>query len=329
MKRSFQLLALAAAAVAGLSLAACSSGAPAPSEAPTSTEPAVSYVPVNVGVGSDAGYSAFFVADQQGLFKKAGLDVTLTPFATGGDALAALSAGQIQMTQSSPATITTTIANNPSITAFVQTVDISKVNKVVLRDGIESAKDVKNFGYIAGLSQYMAYTYFEANGVDPSTINWIAAGAGDMPALIQRGDIDGFFLWEPWPTNVTTAGGGHIVASSADFPDMVPVMVNWVASTDAWLEANEPTAQAITKVLGEAIDIINADPKVAAAAVEKAVAIKADDALVMVERLSFGLKPITSDVVAATQKIGDFFVSTGAIKATPDLKSELVLDWSW
>ncbi|MBO9627732.1 MAG: ABC transporter substrate-binding protein [Microbacterium sp.] len=329
MKRSLKLLAAAVATATGLSLAACAPGGTVPSDPSDQPETAPAYVPVNIGVGADAAYAAFFVADQLGLFAEAGLDVTLTPFSTGGDALAALGAGQIQMTQSSPATITSIIANNPSITAFVQTVDVAGINKVVLRNGVESATDVKSFGYVKGLSQYMAYAYFEENGVDPATINWVAAGAGDMPALIQRGDIDGFFLWEPWPTNVTTAGSGSVVATATEFPDLDPVLVNWLASTDDWLAANEATAKAVTAVLGEAIDIIDDDPQVAADAVEQAVAIKAADALVMVGRLGFGLQPITGDVVAATQQIGDFFVSTGAISATPDLKSELVLDWSW
>lgn len=329
MKRSFRTLAVASAAAVALTLAACAPTGTAPEPDETATTPDVSYVPVNVGVGADAGYAAFFIADQHGLFEAAGLDVTLTPFATGGDALAALGAGQIQMTQSSPATITSIIANNPSITAFVETLNISGVLKVMLRNGVESAAEVQNFGYVAGLSQFLAYTYFEENNIDPESINWIPAGAGDMPALLMRGDIDGFFLWEPWPTNVLTAGTGHIGAVASEFPSISAGLVNWVATTDTWIAENEETARAITRVLAEATDIINTNPQAAAEAVEAAVAIKAEDALGMIDGFDYELKPITSDVAAVAEKIGDFFVETGSISSTPDLSSELVFDWSW
>ncbi len=322
MKHRYTLAATAVLAVA-VSLTACSSSAS------TSSNSGDAYVPVVVGVGSDAAYAPFFVADQQGLFSAAGLDVTLTQFATGGDALSALSAGQIQMSQSSPATITSTIANNVNITAFVQDVDISETSHVVLRDGIDSAADVKNFGYVAGLSQYMAYQYFEANDIDPATINWVPASAADMPALMQRGDIDGFFLWDPWPTNVVDAGTGDIVATSSDFPTLTPIMVNWIATTHTWLEDNDATAQAIATVLEQAIDMINDDPQMAADAVEKAVAITSADALVTITADKFELAAITPETVTAAQTIGDFFVSTGAIDQVPDLANDLITDWSW
>lgn len=324
MKHTLKVLSVAAAAVVALGLAGCSpSGGATPPASPSGTD----YVPVQVGVGSDAAYAPFFVADQQGLFAKAGLDVTLTPFASGGDALSALGAGQIDITMSSPATITSTIANNPKITAFVQTVGLGRYNKVVLRNGIDSAEDVKTFGYVAGLSQYMAYNYLESEGVDPDSVTWVPAGAADMPALLQRGDIDGFVLWQPWPTNITTAGTGRVVAVADDIPGVK--LVNWVATTHDWLDANESTAKALATVLGDAMEIVKDDPEAAGKAVETAVAIDAKAAVGMLDEMDFGLAPITADDVASATKIGDFFVSTGAIKKTPDLEKDLVLNWSW
>jgi NitT/TauT family transport system substrate-binding protein len=324
LKHTLKVLSAAAVAIVALGLAGCSASAD-PGESASSS--GTDYVPVQVGVGSDAAYAPFFIADQEGLFAKAGLDVTLTPFASGGDALTALGAGQIDLTMSSPATITSTIANNPKITAFVQTVGLGRYNKVVLRNGVDSAKDIKTFGYVAGLSQYMAYNYLKSQDIDPDTINWVPAGAADLPALLQRGDIDGFVLWQPWPTNVTTAGTGHVVALADDIPGVK--LVNWLATTHDWIDANDSTAKALVKVLGDAMDIVKQDPDAAANAVQTAVAIDAKAAAGMLDEMDFGLAPITSDDVTSTLKIGDFFVSTGAIAKTPDLKSDLVLNWSW
>lgn len=323
MKHTLKVLsAVAAVTAVALGLAGC-----APSGDKSTAASGAAYVPVQVGVGSDAAYAPFFIADQEGLFKKAGLDVTLTPFASGGDALSALGAGQIDLTMSSPATITSTIANNPKITAFVQTVGLGRYNKVVLRKGIDSAKQVKTFGYVAGLSQYMAYGYLKSQGVDPASVNWVPSGAADLPALLQRGDIDGFVVWQPWPSKVTAAGTGHVVGVADDIPGVK--LVNWLATTHDWIDANQSTAQALVKVLGDAMKIVKDNPDAAAKAVETAVAIKATDAAGMLDEMDFGLAPITSDDVANTLKIGDFFVSIGAISKTPDLNSDLILNWSW
>ncbi len=316
-------IALAGATAVALSLSACSS---TPSAAPSDSG-APAPVAIQIGVGADAAYAPFFVADQEGIFADAGLEVTLVPFASGGDALSAVSAGQVALTMSSPATITSIMANNDAITAFAQTVDLGRYNKAVLRDGVASAADVKKFGYVAGLSQYMAYTYFEENGVDPESIEWITGTAQDLTALLQRGDIDGFFLWEPWPTNAVKAGTGEIAATAAELDGLT--IVNWLATTHEWLDANDETAARVAGALEKAIDVIDQSPETAAKAVEKAVTIAQADAEGMLAEMDFGMKPITSDDVAAVTKIGEFFVSTGAIDAVPDLSKDLVLDWTW
>lgn len=319
-----KLLGSAAAAVLVFAFAGCAGPATAPDPGAT---PGADYAPMRVGVGADAAYAPFFIADQNDLFAKVGLEVELVPFANGGDALNALGAGQIQVTMSSPATITSTIANNPEITAFAEVLDVGRYNKVVLRNGIESAADVKNFGYVAGLSHYLSHAYFESNGVDPDSINWIAAGAADLPALIQRGDIDGFFLWQPWPTNIEKAGTGHVVAVANDIPGLK--LANWLATTHDWFDDNEKTAAAFVSVVAQAIEVIDDDPDAAAAAVEKAVAIEAADARVMLDEMDFQLTAITPEAVEATTKVGDFFVENGTITATPDLATSLIVDWSW
>jgi len=324
VKHRMKLLAAAAAVAVGLSLTACSSGS---GSGGSTSSSGTGYVPVQIGVGADAAYAPFFLADQQGLFKNAGLDVTLVPFASGGDALNAVSSGQVDLTQSSPATITSLMANNAKITSFVKTASLARYNKVVLRNGVDSAKDVKTFGYQAGLSQFMAHSWLEDNGVDPASVQWVSGSPQDLTALLQRGDIDGFFLWQPWPTNAVNAGTGHVVATAADVKGLQ--VDQWLATTQDWLNANQPTAKALVQVLGDAIDKIQSDPQAAAQAVETAVAIKASDAVGMFSEMDFALAPITSEDVTAATKLDQFFVSIGAIDAAPDLSKDLVLDWSW
>src|SRR5579884_2354490 len=59
--------------------------------------------PVIVGVGIDASYACFFVGDQEGIFKKYGLNVQLKQFEQGGLGVDAVVANQIQFSGTSDA----------------------------------------------------------------------------------------------------------------------------------------------------------------------------------------------------------------------------------
>lgn len=322
LNRKIRAFGVIAALAAAATLSACASGGTAGGE--TTGAPSAEFVPVQIGVGADAAYAPFFVAEREGLFEAAGLDVTLVPFASGGDAITALNAGQIELTQSSPATTVSQLANNPDLTAFVKTVNLGRYNKAVLRTGVDSPADIKNFGYVAGLGQYMAIRFLEANDIDPASVNMIPAGAQDLAALLQRGDIDGFVLWEPWPANAETAGTGRVVSTIDEFGLS---LVNWLITTTSWLDENEATAHALVAVLAESIDLIDSDPDLAADAVESAVAIEAANARVMLGEMDFGLASITEDDVASATDVAEFFLEAGTIEQIPDLQTALVLDW--
>lgn len=322
LKRKIRAVGIITAFATAAMLTACASGGPVDSGGTGAPDP--QFVPVQIGVGADAAYAPFFVAEQEGLFVAAGLDVTLVPFASGGDAITAINAGQIELTQSSPATTASQLANNPDLTAFVKTVSLGRYNKAVLRTGVESPADIENFGYVAGLGQYMANRFLEANDIDPASINMIPAGAQDLAALLQRGDIDGFVLWEPWPANAEAAGTGQVVSSIEEFGLS---LVNWLITSKSWLDENETTARALVAVLAEAIEIIESDPELAAGAVEGAVAIEAANARVMLGEMDFGLVDIDENDVAAATDVAEFFLEAGTIEQIPDLESALVIDW--
>ncbi|WOQ17388.1 ABC transporter substrate-binding protein [Raineyella sp. W15-4] len=320
--KSFRPIKTAAVAASGLvlvaSMAACSR--PAADQAQAATDQTT----LRVGVGIDAAYAPFFVADAEGMFTKAGLKVELVQFGRGGEAVDAVNAGEINLAGNSDTTTAAQMASSDKLRAIASYESSGQYIKAVLRDGLSGPKDVKKLGYVQGLSQIATNKYLEANGIDPKSVELVTAAPADMPALLRRGDIDGYVMWEPWPQTAVDQKIGHVDANSAAFGFSYH---HWLVTNEAWLSGHEETAQKFTKVLDEAAKKTEADPDLAATVTEKAVKIKPADTKVAIDQIDFAVESLGTESVKSTTEIVDFYQSIGAIKSRPDLSKALVLDW--
>ncbi|GAF48745.1 ABC transporter substrate-binding protein [Rhodococcus wratislaviensis] len=280
--------------------------------------------PVRIAVGIDASYAPFFVADREGMFADAGLDVQLVQFGRGGEAVDALSTGQVQLAGSSDTTTIAQLRQNPSLRAIYSYEASGDYIKVVLRNGVNSAADVEKMGIVPGLSQISTDKYLEANGVPAGSVEMITATPTDMPALLSRGDIDGFVMWEPWPAAAVDQGAGHVVARTGDYDWFYH---QWTITTQPWLDANEDTARTVAQVLDKATERVEADPQVAAAATRSAVNVDEDQTITAIDEIDFAVQNLTTKDVESAQSVVDFYEKIGVLTEQPDLASAMLLDW--
>ncbi|MEV5652356.1 ABC transporter substrate-binding protein [Nocardia sp. NPDC052254] len=314
----FRTTALAAAAVLVLvSVGACSR--PATHSTANSAGGAI-----RIAVGIDASYAPFFVADQKGLFKEAGLDVSLVQFGRGGEAVDALSTGQVQIAGSSDTTTISQLRQNPSLRAMYSYEASGDYIKAVLRKGIDAPAAGQKMGIVPGLSQISTEKYLEAHGVRPDSVKMITATPTDMPALLSRGDIDGYVLWEPWPATAVTQGTGHVVARTGDYGWLYH---HWAITTQPWLAAHDDTARKVAEVLDKATQLVESDPAAAAKATKAAVNVDEDQTITAVEEIDFGVQNLTARDIASAQSVVDFYKKVGALTDQPDLQSAMLTDW--
>ncbi|NKY43819.1 ABC transporter substrate-binding protein [Nocardia cerradoensis] len=279
---------------------------------------------LRIAVGIDASYAPFFVADQKGLFKEAGLDVHLVQFGSGGEAVDALSSGQVQLAGSSDTTTIAQLRQNPSLRAMYSYEASGDYIKVVLRNGLEAPAAGQKFGIVPGLGQISTEKYLEAHGVRPESVKMIKATPTDMPALLGRGDIDGYVLWEPWPTAALRQGIGHVVARTGDYNWLYH---HWAITTQPWLAGHENDALTVARVLDKATQLVESDPAAAAAATKSAVNVAEDQTITAIRDIDFGVKNLTTDDIAAAQSVVDFYKKLGALTEQPDLRSAMLADW--
>ena len=106
----------------------------------------------------------------------------------------------------------------------------------------------------------------EKKGYKPSDFTMVNVEAPEMLAACERGDIDGFAVWEPWPTRTLMAVKGTKILQTAEG---IYNNINFVYMNRGWIGQNKATAEKFMRALIEANDVILKDRPAAIKMVSK------------------------------------------------------------
>ncbi|WP_217548168.1 ABC transporter substrate-binding protein [Streptomyces sp. GbtcB6] len=278
---------------------------------------------VRVALGIDASYAPFYLAEERGLFKKAGVNVELVKTEGGPAASQAVTAGTAQIAANADSTALSLMVTDPGLRALGVFQSSDRYLKVVLRDGITSPKKIRTMASIGGLGLYATHQYLLHNGIDPKSVKILQSSAPEMPGMLERGSIDGYVLYEPWAAK-GAASGGHITARIGDFGVRY---VQWLLADQNWLKDNEDTAGKVFKAVAQADRLVTSDPEAAAEASNKQVKLPVADTEKVLPEITFSARGIDSGDVTSAQKIVDFLLGQKLVKKSPDLDTALLKGW--
>ncbi len=106
----------------------------------------------------------------------------------------------------------------------------------------------------------------KAKGLDPADYRIVNVEAPEMVAALERGNIDAFAVWEPWPTRATGAiKGAKILLANEGIINVR----NFVYMNRGWATKNPDASRRFVASLVEAADRIKADPAGSVAMVAK------------------------------------------------------------
>ena len=283
--------------------------------APASRVNAQTAEPIKIGVGVDAAFVPMYLSKRRKLFEKHGVNVELVQFTQGGEAIDAIVAGQVQMGGSAQPTVLIRAAR-ADVKVFGIFGQSGTYIKLATKPGITDPKQIKSIGIVPGsVSEYATERLFAKFGIDPKSVQLVRVGPPEAPALLARGDIDGYFLWEPWPSNGVKQGGKILLTDGeVGFVDNM-----WLAADGAWFAGHKPEAKAILDTLAEACAIVRADPAVGAAAVQAEVKMPADVALGILKDRECVVRDFTADDMDSYDKIADFLVNHKITSAKVDV----------
>jgi ABC-type nitrate/sulfonate/bicarbonate transport system substrate-binding protein len=243
---------------------------------------------MTIATGVDPAFGQFYVAKEAGIFEKNGLDVTINTGPSGSAMVPFLINNQIQAAYGSDfaGVINHQIDNN--IVAVADGTYLLKWESVVGRniadlDGLKG----KKIGIAMGTgSENFWRRLVEKKGMNPKDYTLVNIEAPEMLAATERGDIDAFAVWEPWPTRtLASVKGTKVLAESEGIYNNI----NFIYMNRGWIEQNKATAEKFIKALCEANDLIGKDRPAAAKMVAKFLKMPVELATELMPKLEYDM----------------------------------------
>ncbi len=296
----------------------------------TLINPLTAAEPYRVGYNNWVGFIAFFTAQENGAFKKAGLNVVGKSFAAPGEGLVPLLSGDLDAHLTTLDSVILKAANAPGKISIVTLLDTSAG-----ADALVAKKSITQLSELKGAR--IAVTVGECNDVllgkalkkaglartDVKIANLDPDAAG---AALKAGSVDAAVTWEPWISQLAGESGANVIFSSKDTPNLILDCL----ATPADDKRAEETKKFIA-VLDETTKFIKADPEAAAKLISKALEVPAADIVDMLTKLNLydssqAKAQMIETVPAISEELVAFFKEQGIISAPVDISKILKLD---
>lgn len=300
-------LAITAAALAS---AGCASGLAATN---TVSMEKRDIVVATVPTASSAG---LYIAQQQGFFRQAGLNVKIVNVGSGADVTAELVNGSIDVLNGAYAGFIAAQAHGAG--PFQVLADgyagAPHVDEIVVMpgSGITTPAQLKGktiaVNALGSIAALLVSSSLEADGIPPSQVHLVAIPFPAMPAALAAHRVDAAYLAEPYLSQVEAQVGGQELldinqGATQDFP------ISGYVSTEQWCQRYPKTAAAFA----QAVDRGQAIADTSRPAVEKVLTaytpIKRQTAAIM----SLGNFPTSVNAVRL-QRVADLMLDFGQLK---------------
>ena len=304
-----------AVVVAAGALAACGSSRPGTgTSAVEKPDLAVAAVPAS-------GAAGLYIAQQDGFFTAAGLHVKIVPVASGGDVLADLVNGSVDLDQGQ---WTSDIAAQAAGIARLHALAAGNAGGPGVREvavppgsGIRAVKQLAGktiaVNALVGLTVLLIGNVLAASGMSPSQVHYVVVPFPAMPAALSARRVDAAFLIEPYLTEAETRSGVVPLfdldqGATQNFP-----LTGYVA-TRAWMARYPKTAAAFTAALhkGQEIAAASRPP------VEKALAAYTTISKQTAANTATGTFPLSVTAVALG-RVADLMQAEHALPSSVDV----------
>ncbi|MFF3567635.1 ABC transporter substrate-binding protein [Nocardia jiangxiensis] len=277
---------------------------------------------VRISVGVDPSYAPIFLADSEGMFAEAGLHVQVIQTEGGAAGAQNVVAGTSELSGNADSTALTVMAGNPGLRALGVYEDSDRYFRVVLRNGV-TPKSIRKMGVFPGIGLYFTDRYLRSVGLDPASVALVTTSPPEQPALLARGDIDGFISFDPWVSRAV-ASDGQIAGTTGNFGAKYS---QWLLASQSWLSGHEKLAGQVFRVIAQAADIIAADPDRAAKAVANAIHMAPAEARGQLTQIDFKGRDFTSADIEQARELVNFFRGQGKLSGQIDPQGVMLSGW--
>ncbi|MCZ9880231.1 ABC transporter substrate-binding protein [Arthrobacter sp. B2a2-09] len=310
-----------ALALAGTACSSAAGSAPATTSADGTTSLTVTLAPI-----PDS--APLYIAVEQGIFKKHGLDVKISPAPTMGASIPALVSGAAQIgvlanvdaMQASAAGVPLRLFGATTVTTDKPAEDTGKV--YVAKDSpIKQLSDLagKTIGVsgLGGAGELSLRVALDKSGVDSSHVKFLEVPLDSMLNSLERGQVDAINTISPF-TNAAEASGAHYILSPGAVA--VPHALQFVMATTAqFLDVNKAVVENFKAAVDEATAYAAKNPNAVRAILPNYSGTPKELAAVM------QLPEFNSDFTKDRARIwSDLIAKYGFVKGTIDIDTLIV-----
>jgi NitT/TauT family transport system substrate-binding protein len=214
-----------------------------------------------IGLGPWIGFGPLYLAQEKGFFKEAGTQVDLIVLTGLAERNSALKSGKIDGL-AAPVDYFVLSAGNRLETTIVLAIDES-----VGGDGIVAKRPIQKFEDLRGKkvafqrglpSEFFLRALLEQRGVRLDELQTIDMETAQAGAAFIANQVDAASVWEPWLSKAREEGGGHILASTKQYPDLI---VDCLAFNKDLISRAPEDVQKIVNAVLKAIDYWKQHPE--------------------------------------------------------------------
>ena len=278
---------------------------------------------VNMAFCTWTGYAPMFIAQQNGYFEEAGLNMDIQVIEDESTYAALITTGKINFLAT---------AQDPNIKMFAN----GATSRYVLAmdascgaDGLVAKADIATLDDLAGrtlaldksASSYYFFLTALENGSSLSEGDIQVADMSDTTEAglaFMSGSVDAAIMWEPELSEALKIEGAHALVTSADYPETI---MDSLVVNAAFAEEHPEIVEAVAECWYRAVDFMNENPDEAYALMASGFEeVTAEDVAADTERLEFFGRdenaalndPATErSIYAISQDMADFWMAKG------------------
>jgi NitT/TauT family transport system substrate-binding protein len=218
---------------------------------------------LTIATGVDPSFAPYYVGREGGFFERNGLDVTVNTGPSGSAMVAFLIGDQINSAFGAEQAGVSAHVRDPNVVAVAEGTTLLRWISVLGRNiaDMEGLKG-KKVGVARGTgSETFWLSVVSKLNLNPADYTIVNVEAPEMVAALERGNIDAFAVWEPWPTRAMRAiPGTKILVNN----ETIQIVRNFIYMNKAWAEANREATTRLMRALVQATDFIESNREQAA-----------------------------------------------------------------
>lgn len=232
---------------------------------------------ITIGVSPYPAWYVWYIAQEEGLFEKYGLDVELTYFPVYSDSLQAFNTGKLDLIN--VATCDTIAPYNEGIGFKIVLINDNSngADGLVANKKYETIEDLKGqkvvteFGTI---EHFFLLKALESAGLAEDDVEYTNMTVNESGTAMVAGAVDAACVWEPSLTMALSQEDNHLLYSSADTPGLIPDLV---IASDKIIESRREDVVKLVDVWYDSLAFYNENPDKAAEDMAKYAEVSVDE----------------------------------------------------